>query len=151
MMVEYVAVAGADELKPAQMKRVEVAGKKLLLCNSDGRYFQYHDKGAEVEIAIDPTTLGIRQEVRAVPFPAGLPVRKAEDEVAIAVDVPATAKAAAEAGLAALNGRQGPTYDSLVLGAGLILHHLGRAPGLAEAAEQVRAALDSGRAARRVK
>ena len=38
-MVAYVAVAQADELKPAQMKRVEVAGRKLLLCNSEGRYF----------------------------------------------------------------------------------------------------------------
>ena len=118
-----------------------------------GKAYYYRDPRAEgeVELAIDPAALGIRQEVRAVPFPAGLPVREAEDEIAIAVDVPATAKAAAEAGLAALNGRKGPTYDSLVLGAGLILHHVGRAPGLAEAAEQVRAVLDSGRAARRVR
>ena len=39
MTVDYVAVALADELKPAQMKRIEVAGKKLLLCNSAGRHY----------------------------------------------------------------------------------------------------------------
>lgn len=38
-MAEFVAVASADELKPAQMKRVVVAGKRLLLCNSAGAYY----------------------------------------------------------------------------------------------------------------
>lgn len=38
-MAAYFAVARTDELKPAQMKRIEVAGRKLLLCNSEGRYF----------------------------------------------------------------------------------------------------------------
>ena len=35
----YIAVAAADELKPAQMKRVLVAGKRLLLCNSAGTIY----------------------------------------------------------------------------------------------------------------
>ncbi len=38
-MSAYVAVAGADELKPAQMKRVVVGGKRLLLCNAAGTYY----------------------------------------------------------------------------------------------------------------
>jgi len=38
-MNEYIAVAAADELKPAQMKRVLVNGKKLLLCNSAGTLY----------------------------------------------------------------------------------------------------------------
>ncbi len=38
-MNEYIAVAAADELKPAQMKRVVVAGKRLLLCNSAGTLY----------------------------------------------------------------------------------------------------------------
>ena len=53
--------------------------------------------------------------------------------------------------MSALHGEQGATYDSLLLTASLILHHLGRAPSLPAAADQVRAALDSGRAAGRVK
>jgi 3-phenylpropionate/trans-cinnamate dioxygenase ferredoxin subunit len=39
MMREYIAVAAADELKPAQMKRIVVDGKRLLLCNSAGTYY----------------------------------------------------------------------------------------------------------------
>ncbi|HUX90357.1 MAG TPA: non-heme iron oxygenase ferredoxin subunit [Gallionellaceae bacterium] len=38
-MREFIAVAAADELKPAQMKRVLVDGKKLLLCNSQGTLY----------------------------------------------------------------------------------------------------------------
>ena len=38
-MRDYVAVAAADELKPAQMKRVAVGGKRLLLCNSEGTLY----------------------------------------------------------------------------------------------------------------
>lgn len=39
MRASFVAVAQADELKPAQMKRIEVGGKRLLLCNAEGEYF----------------------------------------------------------------------------------------------------------------
>lgn len=38
-MSGFVAIAAEDELQPAQMKRVVVDGKRLLLCNSDGKYF----------------------------------------------------------------------------------------------------------------
>jgi 3-phenylpropionate/trans-cinnamate dioxygenase ferredoxin component len=38
-MGEYSAVATADELKPAQMKRVLIEGKRLLLCNSQGKLY----------------------------------------------------------------------------------------------------------------
>ena len=38
-MGDYTAVAEADELKPAQMKRVVVDGKRLLLCNSAGTLY----------------------------------------------------------------------------------------------------------------
>jgi 3-phenylpropionate/trans-cinnamate dioxygenase ferredoxin subunit len=39
MMGEYVAVAGADELKSEQMKRITIDGKRLLLCNSNGTLY----------------------------------------------------------------------------------------------------------------
>ena len=35
-MEGYVAIARDDELKPQQMKRIVVDGKRLLLCNSNG-------------------------------------------------------------------------------------------------------------------
>ena len=38
-MSGYIAVATADELKPAQMKRVAAGGKRLLLCNAAGTLY----------------------------------------------------------------------------------------------------------------
>ncbi len=117
-----------------------------------GKATWYRDRGEESEMDIDPAALGIEQSVRAVPLPDDLPKSEREgDEVAIMVDVKATAVAAARAGLAALGGEKGPTYDSLVLAGALILNHVGHAASLAEAADRVRAALDSGRALARVK
>ncbi len=37
MADQWTAIADADELAPGQMKRVEADGKRLLLCNADGR------------------------------------------------------------------------------------------------------------------
>jgi 3-phenylpropionate/trans-cinnamate dioxygenase ferredoxin subunit len=38
-MAGYVTVANADELKPGQMKRIEIGGRRLLLCNAVGDYY----------------------------------------------------------------------------------------------------------------
>ncbi len=129
-----------------------VEGGVIPSLRQPGKATRYEAHGEEYEIDFDPATLGIEQSVRAVPLPADLPKSEREgDEVAIAVDIQATAAAAARAGMAALAGEKGASYDALVLGASLILHHLGRAPSLRAAADAVRAALDSGRAAARVR
>jgi anthranilate phosphoribosyltransferase len=86
-----------------------------------------------------------------VPLPDDLPKVERADEVAIAVDIKATAESAARAGMAALRGEKGATYDSLLLTASLILHHLGKAASFKAAGDAVRAVLDSGAAAARVK
>jgi anthranilate phosphoribosyltransferase len=117
-----------------------------------GTCFNYQRMAEEQSFDIDPTALGIEQPVRAVPLPEDLPqTARPGDDIAVAVDVPATARAAAAAGMAALSGARGPSYDSLVFSGALILWHLGRESSLAAAAGRVRAALDSGRAARRVR
>lgn len=128
-----------------------VEGGVIPSLRQPGKATRFQDHGEEYEIDFNPSEMGIEQSARAVPLPEHLPKTERADEVAIMVDVEATARAAAEAGLAALRGEKGATYDSLVLGAALILHHLGRAASLNAAADLVRAALDSGRAASRVK
>lgn len=35
----WVAIADADELAPAQMKKVQAGGKRLLLANAEGRHY----------------------------------------------------------------------------------------------------------------
>ena len=64
---------------------------------------------------------------------------------------PLKEEAAAEAGMSALNGKQGATYDSLVYSGAIVLNHLGHHNDLASAADHIRSVLDSGKAANRVK
>jgi anthranilate phosphoribosyltransferase len=128
-----------------------VEGGVIPSLRQQGVCFSYQHHSEEQSFEIDPTTLGIEQTVRAVPLPEDLPqTLRPGDEIAVAVDVEATAQAAAEAGLAALDGAKGPTYDSLVCTGALILWHLGRERSLEIAADRIRDVLDSGRAARRV-
>lgn len=129
-----------------------VEGGVIPSLRQQGVCFSYQHHSEEQSFEIDPTALGIEQTVRAVPLPEDLPqTTRPGDEIAIMVDVEATAQAAAEAGLAALDGAKGSTYDSLVCTGALILWHLGRERSLEVAADRVRDVLDSGRAARRVR
>ena len=129
-----------------------VEGGVIPSLRQPGKYFSYIDRGEEQDTDIDPSNVKITQTVRAVPLPEDLPkTSSGPDEIAIAVDIPDTAKAAAEAGMDALNGKQSATYDSLVYSAAIALHHLGRQDSLEKAGDQVRAVLDSGKAAGRVK
>ena len=36
---QWIAIALENELAPGQMKRVEAGGRRLLLCNADGRLY----------------------------------------------------------------------------------------------------------------
>ncbi|RTZ74711.1 MAG: anthranilate phosphoribosyltransferase [Gammaproteobacteria bacterium] len=129
-----------------------VEGSIIPSLRQEGKYFSYHDMGEEIEVEIDPGMVGIEQTVRSVPLPEELPkAKRPGDEIAIAVDIRDAAIAAAEAGMDALAGKRGPTYDSLVYTGALILKHMGKASNLKDAADQVRAVLDSGKAANRVK
>ncbi|HEY5701364.1 MAG TPA: anthranilate phosphoribosyltransferase [Gammaproteobacteria bacterium] len=112
-----------------------------------GKVWHYHGKGEEKEVDLQPESLGIRQELRAVPLPEDLPgYRKKTDGVETSVDAAAIADAAASAGLKALEGKPGATYDALVYGAALNLWHLERCSSLSDAAEHVREILNSGKA-----
>ncbi len=112
-----------------------------------GKIWRYHDMGEEKEVDIKPESLGIQQELRAVPLPEHLPgYRKKTDGVATSVDASAIAAEAARAGVQALEGQAGATFDALVYGAALALWHLKRKPSLREAADHVREVLTSGSA-----
>lgn len=129
-----------------------VEGGVIPSLRQKGVCFNYQHHSEEQAFDIDPLDLSIEQAVRAVPLPDDLPqTTRPGDEIAVVVDVPAAAQAAAEAGMAALNGVTGPMYDSLVFGGALILWHLGREASLAVAADRLRDVLDSGRAAERVR
>ena len=86
-----------------------------------------------------------------MPLTGSVAGAEGEDEIVAAIDIGATARAAAEAGLLALQGTKGATYDSLVLAGSIVLYHVGKASSIADAAAQLRAVLDSGKAAARVR
>lgn len=96
---------------------------------------------------LDPKAIGIEQSTRAAPIPKDLPkATRRDDEIASAYDADDIAAAAARAGIAALRGEKGPTYDSLVYAGAIVLHHLGRADSMPEAADEIRRVIDSGAA-----
>ena len=107
-----------------------------------GKAFHYHGGGEESSTDFKPAELGIDQSVRAPRTPGA----SDEGEGEAPLDAPAVAKAAAQAGMAALAGQPGATRDCLVYGAALCLWHLGRHGNLRSAADAARAALDRGKA-----
>ncbi len=127
-----------------------VEGGVIPSLRQPGKYFAYRDRGQERACDFDPASMGIAQEHRCVPIPEDIPQSPKGEGAITVTDTEAGARRAAELGLAALGGEQGPTYDSLVCSGGLMLLHLGRVATLAEGADRIRAILDSGRAARRV-
>ncbi len=111
-----------------------------------GKVFYYHDKAEEQAQDFDPTEIGIQQEVRATPLPDELPPAPESEDVCATFDAVAVAKMAAGAGIAALNGEQGSTYDALVYSAAIALWHVRKADNIQHAADKVRAVLDDGSA-----
>jgi anthranilate phosphoribosyltransferase len=125
-----------------------VEGGVIPSLKQQAKIFHYYDGGEEHPWDITPQSLDIVQDTRAVPLPDSLPAAAVEgDDIATAFDVDAAAGRAAELGLAALEGAPGPTYDSLVYGAAIVLAHLKRYESLSAAATAVRKALNSGAAA----
>jgi anthranilate phosphoribosyltransferase len=115
-----------------------------------GKLFSYKGETVVREADPEPQELGFDHELRAVPVPDSCKQESgSKEEVTGDYNRFAFAKAAVEAGLAALGGERGMTYDALVYGAANILWHLGKYDEIAEAADFVRGVLDSGEALKR--
>jgi anthranilate phosphoribosyltransferase len=125
-----------------------VEGGVIPSLQQPGKVFYYHDQGSEQFIEMTPGSIGIVQTSRAVPIPKDAPdaAVRLDGDIATAVDSDAVAQLAAAAGLAALQGGQGPTYDSLVYAGAITLAHLKRHGSLQDAADAVRSVLNSGAA-----
>lgn len=113
--------------------------------NKPAKYFEYHGLQGELsEIDVHAVDANIDQSVRCVPIPDSLVQKDVNgDDV---VDVEELSKASAQAGLEALDGKQGPAKDCLTYSASMMLNHLGRADSLAHAAEIVTNVIASGKA-----
>jgi len=123
-----------------------VEGGTIPSLQQQGRLFFYHEGADLAQRDLSPKDVGITATSRAVPLPEGLPPVKVADNISLPVDGEALAAVSAEMGLAALAGKQGLMYDSLVYSASIAMTHLKRAESMIEAAEQVRETLDKGKA-----
>lgn len=108
--------------------------------------WQYHGTEEEKPWEVAPRPLGIESDTRAVPLPREYQVATDPAAVGPGFDVDRAAQAAAEVGLAALDGAGGPARDALVYAGALALRHLGRYATSLEAAQAVRQVLASGEA-----
>jgi len=116
------------------------------------RYFVSEDGESLTQVELEPSVLGIERKERAVPLPETLvndsvrSVKAPDNPFADALAVHAAAL-----GLAALQGSEGYTRDSLIYSAAVILQARGSASSLVDAAERVRQVLDNGAALNRFK
>ena len=123
-----------------------VEGGVIPSLKQESKYFQYLNKGELTEVEIHPEQLNIQQDVRAVPLPELDAAKSQGDDTAAKIDTDQLAAEAAEVGIAALQGKQGPARDSLIYSSSIVLTHMGIEKNLSASAERVRAILDSGKA-----
>lgn len=147
----YASLARQSDFDTAIIVR-GIEGGVIPSLRQPATVWSYQDKGEESAVDMQPQDIGIEAELRAVPLPENLPpAAEAGDDIATEFDVEAAAKAAADAGLAALRGEKGMTYDSLVYAGATALWQTGKAASLQAGAEIIRKVLDSGAAFSRMK
>ena len=106
-----------------------------------GLMISYLGEKEKARVEIDPKAMDIQRELRAIVFPQNLTIEKDKSSLAEYTIV---------LGKSALAGEKGMFYDGLVYSASLILWHLEKFKDLSDAAEHVRAVLDSGKALKRL-
>ncbi len=102
----------------------------------------YHKGEEKDRVDIDPKSIGIHRELRAISIPKEFESIKNRNSLATYV---------AELGQSALSGKDGMFYDGLVYSASLILWHVGREETLLSASEKVRGVLDSSNVLNRIR
>ncbi|SMN16162.1 Anthranilate phosphoribosyltransferase [uncultured Candidatus Thioglobus sp.] len=137
----YANLVKASGMETALLIR-GVEGGVIPSLRQKGLMVSYEGTDEKGRIDIEPTSLGIEQDMRAISFP---------DDMNVQNDIPALADYTVKLGKAALSGEKGMFYDGLVLSASLVLWHTKKVDKLEDAAELVMAVLDSGKILNRLK
>jgi anthranilate phosphoribosyltransferase len=137
----YADLVNASGMDTALLIR-GVEGGVIPSLRQKGLMISYSGVEEQDRVDIDPSELGIKQEMRAIAFPEGMSVEKNITELA---------KYTFNLGIDALSGKEGMFFDGLVLGASLVLWHTNKVNSLSEASEKVRETLKSGRTLSRLK
>ncbi|CAC9458524.1 Anthranilate phosphoribosyltransferase like (EC 2.4.2.18) [uncultured Gammaproteobacteria bacterium] len=136
----YAHLVDASGMDSALLVR-GVEGGVIPSLRQKGLMVSYQGLIEQDRVDINPKSLGIDQDLRAISFP---------DKLDVHSDIKALADYTVELGKSALSGDKGLFYDGLVLAASLILWHTKKADSLVGAAEMTRAALNSGKALNRL-
>ncbi|MEW6684146.1 MAG: anthranilate phosphoribosyltransferase [Nitrospirota bacterium] len=148
-----ITLAGRDVGYASTLVVRGIEGGVIPSLNAQTRVVSYQSGKPDEEWKLNPKDAGIESTRRSVPIAAKADQSTADeaiDDASQEPDLSRLAAPAAEAGLEALKGKPGPTRDSLVLAAAMILRQVGRAETLQVAADLARRALDSGEALRRL-
>ncbi len=136
----YAHLVDASGMDSALLVR-GVEGGVIPSLRQNGLMVSYQGLIEQDRVDINPKSLGIEQELRAISFP---------DKLDVHSDIKALADYTVKLGKSALSGDKGLFYDGLVLAASLILWHTKKADSLVSAAEMTRTVLDSGKALNRL-
>ncbi|VVH65049.1 Anthranilate phosphoribosyltransferase like (EC [uncultured Gammaproteobacteria bacterium] len=136
----YAHLVDASGMDSALLVR-GVEGGVIPSLRQKGLMVSYQGLIEQDRVDINPKSLGIDQDLRAISFP---------DKLDVHSDIKALADYTVELGKSALSGDKGLFYDGLVLAASLILWHTKKADSLVGAAEMTRAALNSGKVLNRL-
>lgn len=137
----YADLVKASGMDSALLVR-GVEGGVVPSLRQKGLMISYEGSDEKDRVDIDPKSLAIEQDMRAISFPAELDVHG---------DIEALANYTVKLGKAALGGEQGMFYDGLVLSASLVLWHTKKTSSLEDASVLVRSVLDSGKALNRLR
>ncbi|SFV55133.1 Anthranilate phosphoribosyltransferase [hydrothermal vent metagenome] len=113
-----------------------VEGGVVPSLRQQGLMISYYDGIEKNRVDINPSSLGIKQDIRAISFPKNLSIEN---------DIKSLADETVKLGKAALSGEQGVYYDGLVYAASLVLWHTKTVESLDAAADKVREVLNSGK------
>ncbi len=138
---KYASLVRASGMETALLVR-GVEGGVIPSLRQKGLMISYAGEQELDQVDIEPSALGIEQDLRAISFPGDMDVHNNIDELA---------SHTVKLGKAALSGEKGMFYDGLVLSASLVLWHTKKVAKLEDAADTVRAVLDSGKVLSRLK
>ncbi len=143
----YASLARHSQFASAMIIR-GVEGGVVPSLQQPAKLFYYYDGCEQQEIALNPAEIGLDHKTRCVPLPDS--IQKARGGTASNPQhIFEIARLAAEAGQQALKGTRGTAYDSLVYAGAVAWQCLSQGVSLPEAADHIRATLDSGEALKR--
>jgi len=111
-----------------------------------------HNEGVNYqELDLELTEMDLLRDYRAADIPEDMLLANTDEHpVGMKWDIDALSALCAEQGRKALSGQSGALHDAAVLGAALIMWHMGKEQSLSKAADKARAVIASGEALQRL-